>query len=64
MRRYGADKRRWEENQKRAPKRGVVVPEVGLEPTRGVTALDFESSMTANSITPARKTYCTTVIMV
>jgi hypothetical protein len=30
-----------------------VVPEAGVEPARGVTARDFESRMTANSITPA-----------
>ena len=33
-----------------------VVPEAGVEPARGVTAHDFESCMTANSITPARQT--------
>ena len=32
-----------------------VVPEAGVEPARGVTAHDFESCMTANSITPARQ---------
>ena len=32
------------------------VPEVGLEPTRGLPSLDFESSASANSATPASRT--------
>ena|GEM_PF-2005232 len=30
-----------------------MVPEVGVEPTRGVTSHDFESCASANSATPA-----------
>ena len=30
-----------------------MVPGAGVEPARGVTARDFESRMTANSIIPA-----------
>ena len=32
---------------------GSVVPEVGLEPTRSKGTLDFESSASTNSTTPA-----------
>ena len=31
-----------------------LVPKAGLEPARGVTTLDFESSASANSATSAR----------
>ena len=31
-----------------------MVPKAGLEPARGVTTLDFESSASANSATSAR----------
>ena len=34
-----------------------LVPKAGLEPARGVTTLDFESSASANSATSARF-YC------
>ena len=30
-----------------------MVPEVGLEPTRGISPADFESATSANSIIPA-----------
>ena len=33
---------------------GFVVPEVGLEPTRGISPADFESATSANSIIPAK----------
>ena len=32
----------------------LVVPVVGLEPTRGISPADFESATSTNSITPAR----------
>ena len=32
----------------------ILVPKAGLEPARGVTTLDFESSASANSATSAR----------
>ena len=32
-----------------------MVPKAGLEPARGVTTLDFESSASANSATAANK---------
>ena len=36
-----------------------MVPEVGLEPTRGISPADFESATSANSIIPAiRVIYC------
>ena len=38
-----------------------MVPEVGLEPTRGISPADFESATSANSIIPAiRVIYCST----
>ncbi len=37
-----------------------VVPEAGVEPARGVTPHDFESCMTASSITPALADYILT----
>ena len=36
----------------------VLVPEVGLEPTRGISPADFESATSANSIIPASCYQC------
>ena len=41
-----------------------VVPEAGVEPARGATAHDFESCMTANSITPARHVHNSSMLAV
>lgn len=35
-----------------------MVPEVGLEPTRGISPADFESATSANSIIPASCYQC------
>lgn len=46
---------------KQKPPRGaafVLVPEVGLEPTRGISPADFESATSANSIIPASCYQC------
>ena len=39
--------------RKKAPRKGAMVPVVGLEPTRMISPTDFESVTSANSITPA-----------
>ena len=41
-------------SQKKAPRKGAMVPVVGLEPTRMISPTDFESVTSANSITPAK----------
>ncbi len=42
-----------EQQKKNPPVSGLCVQEVGVEPTRVLSPLDFESSASANSATPA-----------